>query len=60
MTKVEEYARNELGLVKLDKSQIEYVEVNNEAVANVIEQKDRSVFVRIKNWFVSVLEYIGL
>ena len=60
MTKVEEYARNELGLVKLDKSQIEYVEVNNEAVANVIEHKDRSVFVRIKNWFVSVLEYIGL
>ena len=60
MTKVEEYARNELGLVKLDKSQIEYVEVNNEAVANVIEQKDRSIFVRIKNWFVSVLEYIGL
>lgn len=60
MTKVEEYARNELGLIKLEKSQIEYVEVNNEAVANVIEQKDRSVFVRIKNWFVSVLEYIGL
>ena len=60
MTKVEEYARNELGLIKLEKSQIEYVEVNNEAVANVIEQKDQSVFVRIKNWFVSVLEYIGL
>lgn len=60
MTKVEEYARNELGLIKLEKSQIEYVEVDNDAVANVIEQKDRSVFVRIKNWFVSMLEYIGL
>lgn len=60
MTKVEEYAKNELGLVKLAKSQIEYVEINNEAVANVVEQEDGSVFVRIKNWFVAVLEYIGL
>ena len=53
MTKVEEYAEKELGLVKLDKSQIEYVEVD-------IETKDRSIFVKIKNWFASVLEYIGL
>ncbi len=60
MTNVEEYARNELGLIKLEKSQIEYVEVNNEAVATVIEQKDRSIFVKIKNWFVSMWEYIGL
>lgn len=60
MTKVEEYARNELGLIKLEKSQIEYVEVENEAVASVIETKDRSIFVRIKNWFASMLEYIGL
>jgi cell division protein FtsL len=60
MTKVEEYARNELGLIKLEKSQIEYVELNSEAEATVLETKDRSVFVRIKNWFVSMLEYIGL
>ena len=60
MTKVEEYAEKELGLVKLDKSQIEYVEVDSDAVASVIETKDRSIFVKIKNWFASVLEYIGL
>ncbi|MBR7007590.1 MAG: hypothetical protein IKH90_03040 [Ruminococcus sp.] len=60
MTKVEEYAEKELGLVKLDKSQIEYVEVDSDAVASVIETKDRSIFVQIKNWFASVLEYIGL
>lgn len=59
MTKIEEYAKSE-GLVKLEKNQIEYVEVDSDAVATVVETKDRSVFVRIKNWFVSVAEYIGL
>ncbi|MBQ4247498.1 MAG: septum formation inhibitor [Ruminococcus sp.] len=59
MTKIEEYAKNE-GLVKLDRSQIEYVEVDSDAVASVVETKDRSIFVRIKNWFVSKLEYFGL
>lgn len=60
MTKVEEYAEKELGLVKLDRNQIEYVEVDSTPVASVVGTKDRSIFVRIKNWFVSVLEYIGL
>ena len=59
MTKIEKYTKSE-GLVKLDRSQIEYVEVDSDAVASVVETKDRSIFVRIKNWFVSKLEYFGL
>lgn len=60
MVKVEDYAENELGLVKLDKSQIEYVEVKNDNVIEVIEKNDDSVFASIKNWFDDVLEYIGI
>lgn len=60
MTKVEEYAENSLGLQKLDKSQIEYVEVENESVAEIKKDDSSNIFVKIKNWFVSAMEYIGL
>lgn len=59
LTKVEEYAENELGLQKLDKSQIEYVEVEKETVAEVVTPEDTNIFVKIKRWFSDVLEYIG-
>ena len=55
----EEYAENELGLKKLDKSQIEYVTVESDSVAKVVKAEDDNVFVKIKHWFSSVLEYIG-
>ena len=57
--KVEEYAENKLGLKKLDKSQIEYVEVPKENVAEVIKPKDEGFAVKMKNWFYNALEYIG-
>ena len=60
MTKVEEYAEDKLGLHKLDKSQIEYVEVESPEKAKVINSDDTNVFVKIKRWFNSALEYIGL
>ena len=60
MTKVEEYAEDKLGLHKLDKSQIEYVEVESPEKAEVINSDDSNVFVKIKRWFNSALEYIGL
>ena len=59
MSKVEEYAENELGLNKLDKSQIEYVTVEADSVAKVVKAEDDNVFVKIKHWISSVLEYIG-
>lgn len=60
LTKVEEYAEKELGLQKLDKSQIEYVEVEKETVAEVVDSDDANMFVKIKRWFSGVLEYIGI
>lgn len=59
LTKVEEYAEDKLGLKKLDKSQIEYVEVQGETVAEVVAPEETNVFVKIKRWFFNVLEYIG-
>ena len=50
MSKVEEYAEN---------SQIEYVTVESDSVAKVVKAEDDNVFVKIKHWFSSVLEYIG-
>lgn len=59
LSKVEEYAEKELGLQKLDKSQIEYVEIEKDTVAEVIEPENENVFVKIKSWFSNALEYIG-
>lgn len=59
-TKVEEYATKKLGLQKLDKSQIEYVKVDSGSTAKVVKSDDGNVFLKIKHWFSSALEYIGL
>lgn len=60
LTKVEDYAENRLGLQKLDRSQIEYVEIEETASAKVVEQEDENIFVEIKEWFGGILEYLGL
>lgn len=60
LTKVENYAENQLGLKKLDKSQIEFIEVPKREVAVASAPADENLFVRIKNWFNGVLEYIGV
>ncbi len=60
LTKVEEYAENQMGLQKLDKSQIEYVEVEGQTSAKKVDDPDTNVFVRIQEWFNGVLEYLGI
>ena len=57
---VEEYAQNTLGLQKLDKAQIEYVEFEGDSVIEVVDTEKQNIFVRIKNWFADVCEYLGL
>ena len=56
---VEEYAQNVLGLEKLDKSQIEYVEVEGDTVIEVVETESSNIFVILKNWFTDLFEYLG-
>ena len=58
LSQVEEYAENNLGLQKLDKSQVEYVEVKTDDVIEAVDTNE-NIFVSIKKWFSNVLEYIG-
>lgn len=58
LSQVEEYAEKTLGLQKLDKSQVEYVEVKTDEVIESVKTDD-NIFVAIKKWFKNVLEYIG-
>jgi len=60
LTKVEDYAENQLGLQKLDKSQIEYVEIEEKTSAEIVAPQESNIFVKIKDWFSGVLEYLGL
>ncbi len=59
LTQAEAYAENVLGLKKLEKYQIEYVEVPKPNVAEAAAPEDDNIFVSIKKWFQGVLEYIG-
>ena len=54
---VEQYATDVLGLQKLEKAQVEYVQMQKDNVIEVSE-KSQNVFVKIKNKFYSVLEYL--
>lgn len=56
---VEEYAQNTLGLTKLDKSQIEYVEFEGNTVIEVVETEKKNIFVMIRNWISNIYEYLG-
>lgn len=54
---VESYAEDVLGLKKLDKSQIVYIQIQNEDVVQVVDTQD-NIFVSIKEKFNSVIEYL--
>ncbi|MBR4622086.1 MAG: septum formation inhibitor [Ruminococcus sp.] len=59
LTKVEDYAENRLGLHKLDRTQIKYVEVPKPSVAENEVPEDDNIFVMLKRRFNDFLEYIG-
>lgn len=54
---VEEYAENVLGLKKIEKSQIEYVQLQTDDVVEISEPST-NIFVAIKNKFYDILEYL--
>ena len=58
---VEDYAKNVLGMVKLDKADINYVELSGEekVSAAVPEQNDSQVLAGISRTFNVVLEYLN-
>ena len=55
---IEDYAENILGLEKIDKSQVEYIDIQKEDVIEVNEEKNNNIFVIIKNKFDEFVEYI--
>ena len=55
---VEDYAENVLGLKKLDKSQVEYVSLQNSDVIEIAETESNA-FVNVKNKFYELMEYLG-
>lgn len=55
---VEDYAENVLGLKKLDKSQVEYVSLQNSDVIEIAETESNA-FVNIRNKFYELMEYLG-
>ena len=56
---VEDYAENVLGLKKLDKAQIEYIELPGDSVIEVVETENRNIFIRIRSWINEIKEHIG-
>lgn len=56
---VEDYAENVLGLKKLDKAQIEYVELPGDSVIEKVEAENKNIFVRIRNFINAIREHIG-
>lgn len=56
---VEDYAENVLGLKKLDKSQIEYVELPGDQVIEIVETEQKNIFVIIRNKINELREYLG-
>lgn len=56
---VEDYAENVLNLKKLDKSQIEYVELPSDKVIEIVETEQKNIFVIIRNKINELREYLG-
>lgn len=57
LSNIKEYAEDELGLQQLDKSQIQYVEVQTEDEVE-IDEEDQNIFVTIKNKFEDFIAYL--
>ncbi len=60
LNSIDSYAVDVLGLQKLEKTQIQYLEVDNSNFTKVEVEEGKSVFDTAKDWFFSVLEYIGI
>lgn len=54
---IQEYAENVLGMRVIDASQIEYVQIQTSDVVQIPET-EQNIFVRTKEWFDSLVEYL--
>lgn len=54
---IKEYAEEKLGLQKIDQSQIQYIQIQTEDEV-IVEAPEQNVFIKIKSWFVDLIEYL--
>ena len=54
---IQEYVENVLGMRTIDVSQIEYVQIQTADVVEIPETEE-NLYVKIKDWFVGVVEYL--
>ncbi len=54
---IKEYAEERLGLKKIDQSQIQYIQIQTEDEV-IVEEPEQNVFIKIKRWFVDLIEYL--
>ncbi len=59
ISSIEDYVENNLGLKKLDKSQIEYIQLQKDNEIEVVKNQNNNVFAIIGNWLKDAVEYIG-
>jgi cell division protein FtsL len=54
---IQEFAEEQLGMYPLNTSQVEYVQIQTNDVVSIPEA-EQNVFVRLKGWFDSILDYL--
>ncbi|MCL2634503.1 MAG: cell division protein FtsL [Oscillospiraceae bacterium] len=57
--KIEEYAQNELGLSRVQRSQEYHLSANTERIIEVAQVEETDMFSTINSWFNGILEYLG-
>lgn len=54
---IKQYAEERLGLKKMAQSQIQYIQIQTEDEV-IVEEPEQNVFLKIKRWFVDLIEYL--
>lgn len=54
---IKKYAEEELGLKKMSQSQIQYIQIQTEDEV-IVEEPEQNIFVKIKRWFMDLIEYL--
>lgn len=57
ISNIKEYAEQYLGLQQLDKSQIQYIQIQTEDEV-VIDEEEQNIFVKVKHWFEDLVAYL--
>lgn len=54
---IKQYAEERLGLKKMSQSQIQYIQIQTEDEV-IVEEPEQNVFIKIKRWFIDLIEYL--